>query len=79
MLGMDMFSFNSLRAGGGKGGSLMQFTNDQMLLVKQLSKDDVRSLLAFAEDYCNHVIFLRLDNPPPARPPPLSPLRVCLS
>lgn len=55
MLGIDMFSFSSLRAGGSKGGSLMQFTNNQKLLVKQLSKDDICSILTYAQEYCEHV------------------------
>ena len=43
------FHFRSLSQGGGKGGSLMTFTADKRLLVKQLSNDDHTSLLKCCE------------------------------
>mmetsp|Transcript_41964 Transcript_41964/g.132290 ORF Transcript_41964/g.132290 Transcript_41964/m.132290 type:complete len:412 (-) Transcript_41964:460-1695(-) len=55
-LSEDSFSFLELNAGGGKGGSLMQFTRDGALLVKQLSKDDHDSLCEHFEAYCNRIL-----------------------
>ena len=52
----DLFKFTSLEKGGGKGGSLMQFTNDGRLLVKQLSGDDHKSLELHFAGYCTRVV-----------------------
>ena len=49
------FTFQSLEKGGGKGGSLMQFTKDRRLLVKELSSDDHASLKQWGSSYCQHV------------------------
>ena len=48
----EVFRFDKLEKGGGKGGSLMQFTEDHRLLIKALSADDHTSLLAIGQSYC---------------------------
>lgn len=50
------FAFSELAKGGGKGGSLMQFTKSCKLLIKQLSGDDHNSLMDVAENYCQRVL-----------------------
>ena len=54
-LSHSLFSFDKLEKGGGKGGSLMQFTLDGRLLVKQLSGDDQASLQEYGPGYCERV------------------------
>ena len=54
-LSAGLFSFKSLEKGGGKGGSLMQFTKDGRLLVKQLSADDHKSLVEWGPGYAARV------------------------
>ncbi len=51
----EVFRFDKLEKGGGKGGSLMQFTEDHRLLIKALSADDHVSLLAIGQSYCKWV------------------------
>lgn len=47
----DKFSFESLTQGGGKGGSLMAYTQDKRFIVKEMSNGDHQSLLRIASGY----------------------------
>lgn len=48
-------SLKNLRAGGGKGGSLMAFSSDRKLIVKEVSPGDHRALLDITPDLIDHL------------------------
>ena len=52
----EKFSFEKLAHGGGKGGSLMAFSKDRQLMIKELSQSDHDSLLEITQDYAKHLL-----------------------
>jgi len=49
------FNFDTLKAGGGKGGDLMAFTSDGNFLVKEVKDVDQVSLEKYAKAYADHM------------------------
>jgi hypothetical protein len=49
------FTFHTLADGGGKGGSLMQKTADERLLVKSLSSEDSLGMKLILPAYASHL------------------------
>lgn len=52
---LAQFSFDSLEAGGGKGGNLMGFTIDKRFIVKEINDTDHNTMLLITDDFATHL------------------------
>ena len=52
---LKTFVYSRLKPGGGKGENLMGYSEDNLLLVKEIKKGDHKSLLKVTNDYVDHI------------------------
>mmetsp|Transcript_8010 Transcript_8010/g.10188 ORF Transcript_8010/g.10188 Transcript_8010/m.10188 type:complete len:341 (+) Transcript_8010:37-1059(+) len=53
---LSSIDFGQMEAGGGKGGMMMGFSADKLYIVKELNKDDHRTMLKISKEIVDHIL-----------------------